>query len=208
MFTTIYYLLALVLILTLHEFAHAWVAYRLGDPTAYRKGRVSLNPLQHIDVLGAIMLFLAGFGWGKPVPVNPQNFKRPMRDQALTALAGPLANLFIAVLVAIPISYLPASFVESGLMAFLQAVLELSLVLFIFNMLPFPPLDGSKFFVLFVPVSQRERYMALLQKMTPFFLIVVVVDLWLLRGILGFSLVWTAVSTATFWLKSALLLVV
>jgi len=208
MFISVYYLLALVIILTVHEAAHAWVAYRLGDPTAQRAGRLSLNPMRHLDLLGTLMLFVAGIGWGKPVPVNPRNFKKPTRDEALTAAAGPLANLFMAVLAAIPISYAPVDGYWGVLHLFSNAVLELSLVLFLFNMLPIPPLDGSKFIAAFVPFKYQASYQSFLQKGLPYFIAFVVVDLYIFGRILGFSVIWTVVSTATFWLKTAILLVV
>jgi Zn-dependent protease len=206
MFVSVYYLLALVLILTVHEFAHAWVALRLGDPTADRAGRVSLNPLKHLDPLGTIMLFLAGIGWGKPVPVDPRNFENPVRDQALTALAGPMANLLLAIMASIPFSFLPELGAIAPLNAFLGAVLELSLVLFLFNMLPFPPLDGSKVFMIFVPKRHQAKYWTYLQKATPYFMLFVVLDLYVFGRMLGFSIVWTVVSEGTFWMKSALIL--
>lgn len=208
MFLTIHYLLALVLILTVHEASHAWVATRLGDPTAQRAGRLSLNPLRHLDLLGTIMLFLAGIGWGKPVPVNPRNFKKPTRDEALTAAAGPLANLFLAILAAIPLSYAPEQGYWGVLILFSNAVMELSLVLFLFNMLPIPPLDGSKFIAAFIPFKYQAAYQRFLQQSLPYFIAFVVIDLYIFGRLLGFSVIWTVVSTATFWLKTAILLVV
>ena len=170
MFLSISYLVALVMILTFHEFAHAWVAQRLGDPTAARAGRVSLNPVRHLDFFGTIMLFVAGIGWGKPVPVNPMNFKNPMRDQAVVAFAGPAANLVLAVLAAIPLSYLPVTEEMMLVRGFCEAVMTLSLVLFIFNMLPFPPLDGSKFLAIFIPRQYHMTYLKFLQKGMPYFI--------------------------------------
>jgi Zn-dependent protease len=208
MFLTVYHLLALVLILTIHEAAHAWVAMRLGDPTAQRAGRVSLNPLRHLDLLGTIMLFLAGIGWGKPVPVNPRNFKNHVRDEALTAAAGPAANLLMAIVAAIPLSYAPTDGYWGIVILFSNAVLELSLVLFLFNMLPFPPLDGSKFFAAFVPFKYQRGYQLFLQKSLPYFIAFVVIDLYIFGRIFGFSIIWEFVSTATFWLKAAILLVI
>lgn len=204
MFLSLYYFAALVLILTVHEASHAWVATRLGDPTAERAGRLSLNPLRHLDPLGVLMMFIAGLGWGKPVPVNPRNFEKPFRDEALTALAGPAANLIMAFVAAIPYSYMPQGYVW----LFCGAVLELSLVLFLFNMLPFPPLDGSKFLTLFVPLRYKARYLEFLEKSTPYFVAFVVIDLYLGQRWFGFSLVWTVVSTLTFWLKTAILVIV
>ena len=208
MFLTIYYLLALVIILTVHEFAHAWVANRLGDPTAERAGRVSLNPLRHLDLLGTLMLFIAGIGWGKPVPINPRNFENPVRDQALTALAGPMANLLMAFVAAIPLSYLPETASTIPWLQFSNAIMELSIVLFLFNMLPFPPLDGSKFIAILVPKRMRARYLEFLHKAAPYFLVFVILDIYFSPRIFGFSLVWFFVSTATFWLKAAILLIV
>lgn len=208
MFLTVYYLLALVLILTLHEAAHAWVANRLGDPTAQRAGRVSLNPMRHLSLLGTLMLFIAGIGWGKPVPVNPRNFKNPVRDEALTAAAGPIANLLMAIVAAIPLSYAPSDGYWGVLILFSSAVLDLSLVLFLFNMLPIPPLDGSKFIAAFIPFKYQASYQGFLQQSLPYFIAFVVIDLYIFGRIFGFSIIWTAVSTATFWLKTAILVVV
>jgi len=204
-FFSIYHFLALVCVLTLHEASHAWVAYRLGDPTAQRAGRLSLNPLRHLDLLGTLMLFVAGMGWGKPVPVDARNFAHPRRDQALTALAGPAANLILAFLVAIPYTYLAQG---SPLWLFSGAVLDLSLVLFFFNMLPFPPLDGSKFYALFFPTSWQARYHRFLNKSTPYALTFLVVDLTFFPEVFGFSLVWSVLSTLVFWLKTAILVII
>lgn len=205
MFLNIYYLLALVLIITVHEFSHAWVASRLGDPTAEREGRVSLNPMRHLDLIGTLMLFLVGIGWGKPVPVNPRNFKRPALDEALTAFAGPAANLLMAIVAAIPVSYISPN---TPIFLFSNAVFELSLILFLFNMLPFPPLDGSKFLMVFIPARFQMKYRQALYTATPYFIFLVILDIYFLPRILGFSVVWEVVSTATFWLKAAILVIV
>lgn len=205
MFLSLYYLVALVLILTVHECSHAWVANRLGDPTAKREGRLTLNPIAHIDILGTIMLFLVGIGWGKPVPVNPMNFEKPVRDQALTAFAGPLANLALAFLAAIPYSYMDG---VEPVFLFSEAVLDLSIVLFLFNMLPIPPLDGSKFIGILVPKRYHQVYETFLRKGLPYFIVFMVLDLYFFDEIFGASLVWTAVSQLTFYLKAAILLIV
>lgn len=207
MFLSIYYLLALVLILTVHEAAHAYTALRLGDPTAQRAGRVSLNPLRHLDPLGTIMLFVAGIGWGKPVPIDARNFKKPIWDQAMTALAGPVANLILAILAAIPFSYLPDAG-YAGVKLFCQAVMDLSILLFLFNMLPFPPLDGSKFVVILVPKKYQMRFLQALQKSMPYFIALVVIDLYFMGRVLGFSLVWTIIEQATYWVRTAILTLV
>lgn len=205
MFLSFTYLLALVVVLTFHEASHAWTALRLGDPTAQREGRLSLNPLRHLDLVGTLMLFFAGMGWGKPVPVNPRNFEKPFRDEALTALAGPAMNLILAFLAAIFYGYLP---VNLWLWTFSGALLDLSLVLFLFNMLPFPPLDGSKFLILFIPARFRANYHAFLEKSTMYFVAFMVIDLYFFDRVFGASLVWTVVSTITFWIKTSILVIV
>ncbi|MEK9159631.1 MAG: site-2 protease family protein [Patescibacteria group bacterium] len=205
MFLSPYYLIALVLVLTFHECSHAWTAHRLGDNTAKREGRLTLNPLAHLDILGTLMLFFVGIGWGKPVPVNPQNFEKPVRDQALTALAGPLANLALAFIAAIPYSYLSQ---VTPLYALSEAVLDVSIVLFLFNMLPIPPLDGSKFMGIFVPRRFYPLYEKFLSKGLPYFIVLMFVDLYFFEELFGMSFIWTAVSQLTFWLKAAILLIV
>lgn len=205
MFLSPYHLVALVLVLTFHECSHAWTANRLGDPTAKREGRLTLNPLAHLDILGTIMLFFVGIGWGKPVPVNPHNFEKPKRDQALTALAGPLANLALAFVAAIPYSYM--SQVEP-LYYLSEAVLDVSIVLFLFNMLPIPPLDGSKFVGIFVPRRLYPLYEKFLSKGLPYFIVLMFVDLYFFEDLFGISFIWTAVSQLTFYLKAAILLIV
>lgn len=208
MFLSVYYLLALVFILTVHEAAHAWTAMRLGDPTAQHAGRVSLNPVRHLSFFGTVMLFIAGIGWGKPVPVNPRNFRNPMRDQAITAFAGPAANLFLAILAAIPLSYLPESGGTEWILTFCQAVMQLSLVLFVFNMIPVPPLDGSKFLGIFVPKRFHMKYFVFLDSGMPYFMALLIFDLYFLQNILGYSLIWKGVSTVTYWMMAAILAVI
>ncbi|HEC21018.1 MAG TPA: site-2 protease family protein [Candidatus Peregrinibacteria bacterium] len=170
----IYFIVALLVAITVHEFAHAWTATYLGDPTAQYQGRISLNPLRHLDPLGTLMLFIAGFGWGKPVPFNPRNLKNPHRDSALIALAGPLANLIIILVFAIPYRYLFGHLsiltLENSFsftfffFRLIQAIISLNLILMIFNLLPFPPLDGAKIFSIFIPsrylskLATYERY--------------------------------------------------
>ncbi|MFA5855141.1 MAG: site-2 protease family protein [Candidatus Gracilibacteria bacterium] len=201
MYLSIFYFLALIPILTLHEAAHAFAALKLGDPTAERAGRVSLNPLRHLSLLGTIMLFLAGFGWGKPVPVNPRNFAHPLRDSALTALAGPMANLLIAILAAIFYEYLPDGTI---LWAVSNAFLELSLLLFLFNMLPFPPLDGSKFWILLLPAQYRQSVQDFFEKTMPYFVAFVVIDVYFFERAFGFSFIKMFMGCGVFSLRSAL----
>ncbi|MFH1299200.1 MAG: site-2 protease family protein [Patescibacteria group bacterium] len=186
----LYFIPALVVVLTFHEFAHAWTANYLGDSTAKYNGRVSLNPLRHLDLMGTLMLFLVGLGWGKPVPVDPRNFEHPVRDSAITAAAGPLANLAIAFVAAFPYKYLVGTFAGT----LFGAVFQLSIVLFIFNLLPFPPLDGSKVLGFFIPTRYQRNYQEFLYHGTKYFMIFVLADLFLVKEILGYSLLWYAIS--------------
>lgn len=162
MLSVVYFILALVIVVTIHEFCHAWVANKLGDPTAKIAGRLTLNPAAHIDLMGALMLFLVHIGWGKPVPVNPHYFKHPKRDEALTALAGPFSSLFLAFLLTLPLKYF-ALVIPEQVFQFLLTVFDTALVLFIFNMLPFPPLDGSKIAGIFIPKRFHHLYQQYLQ---------------------------------------------
>lgn len=165
-------LAAVLLCLTVHETCHGLAAYALGDPTARRAHRLSLNPLRHIDWFGLLMMFAAGFGWAKPVPVDPNFFKKPKQGMALTALAGPVSNFLLAFLMlfAAKIIFSGASWSQTNeaILDFMLTVAVLSIGLGLFNLLPIPPLDGSK--VLFSVLPDRaydqlmryERYGMLL----------------------------------------------
>ena len=151
-----------LLCITLHELSHGYVAYRLGDTTAKDAGRLTLNPIKHIDVMGLLMMVVFRFGWAKPVPVDMRNFKHPKRDMAVTALAGPVSNvliccivLFIYGLIFLPCKLSGSSFLDSVLdMVYITAYLSIALA--IFNIIPIPPLDGSK--VLFSLMSDESYY--------------------------------------------------
>ena len=146
-----------VICITLHELSHGVVALKLGDPTARNAGRLTLNPLKHIDLFGLICLAVFGFGWAKPVPINMRNFKNPRRGMGLTALAGPAANMVLAVVfLALWGFFTPALYagkVGSVVLDVLRSTAVLSIGLAIFNILPIPPLDGSK--VVFSIASER-----------------------------------------------------
>ena len=155
---------AVLLCLTVHETCHGLAAYRLGDTTAKSMHRLSFNPLRHIDWLGLAMMFFAGFGWAKPVPVDPRYFKKPKEGMAVTALAGPVSNLLLAAL-AIGISkviylYVPYTAALDVLFVFLLYILApLSVGLGLFNLLPIPPLDGSKVLGALLPDETYFRLM-------------------------------------------------
>ena len=147
--------MCLVVLLSFHEYAHAWMAHKCGDDTARIMGRMTINPIVHIDLLGTVflplMMLMLGpsfmfFGWAKPVPVNPANLSNRKRDDILISMAGPAMNLILAfVLLAILrlLAELPASFSESAIVEELPRIITLSLVLCVFNLMPIPPLDGS-----------------------------------------------------------------
>lgn len=158
----------LLVALIVHECAHAWVANRLGDDTAAKEGRLTLNPLAHLDPLGTIMLLFSGLiGWAKPVPVNPANMRNPVRDMTLVALAGPLSNLALAVVAAILWwlyaglgldSRLPESIhLPLSTMLFLAGPMNIGLALF--NMLPIPPLDGFRVLSYFIKAETQQKIM-------------------------------------------------
>ena len=157
-------LAAVFLCLTIHETCHGLAAYALGDPTAKRAHRLSLNPLRHIDWIGFVMMIVAGFGWAKPVPVNPNYFRKPKQGMAVTALAGPVSNLLLAVLfLGIgKVIYLYAPY-SAGMNVFFEwclfTVAPMSVGMGLFNLIPIPPLDGSKVLAMFLPNSAYGQLM-------------------------------------------------
>ncbi|MFC1484716.1 site-2 protease family protein [Candidatus Neomarinimicrobiota bacterium] len=157
--------------LTIHELAHGYVAYRLGDPTAKNAGRLTLNPISHLDPIGTLMLFIVHFGWAKPVPVDPRYFANPKRDMLWVALAGPGSNVALAFLSGLIIRFInanpylfQASFLGEAFAGMMVLSLQINLALAIFNLLPIPPLDGSKVLYGLLPpryehvVYNLERY--------------------------------------------------
>tara|TARA_Y100001947_G_scaffold76368_1_gene64618 strand:+ start:106 stop:723 length:618 start_codon:yes stop_codon:yes gene_type:complete len=133
----------LIFALCFHEFAHAWVAYKLGDPTAKQSGRLTLNPLAHLDPMGSLMILIIGFGYAKPVPVDARYLKNPRTDMMKVAFAGPAANLLLAFVGG---TIIRAHIVGGSLILMLYLFTQINIMLAIFNMIPIPPLDGSQIF--------------------------------------------------------------
>lgn len=157
-------LVTIFVILPIHEWVHGFVAYKLGDKTAKYSGRLTLNPLKHIDPLGAAWMILFRFGWAKPVPVDARNFKNPKVGMALTALAGPMSNLIVALVSALALNGLFNFYgVIPGnlfvyIVAFLSTFIHLNVSLAVFNLLPLPPLDGSRILGAFLPDKLLYKY--------------------------------------------------
>ncbi|OPL15894.1 MAG: peptidase [delta proteobacterium ML8_D] len=155
----------ILLAVTVHEMAHGWVAYRLGDPTAKLMGRFSLNPVRHLDPIGTIVFFLTQtIGWAKPVPVNPSYFKNPRNDMVWVALAGPGANILLAVLSAVLLRQVLGSFWETSgffvrpLLYMAYVSVQINIGLAVFNLLPIPPLDGSKVLMGILPPTLASSF--------------------------------------------------
>ena len=161
--------------LPIHEYAHALVATKLGDQTARLSGRLTINPLAHLDIIGSLMILFVGFGYAKPVPVNPRNFKNPKVGMALTAIAGPIANIIMAIIfillkdivMLVPVKSQFAYVILSAVYTFLYFAAYINIGLAVFNLLPIPPLDGSRILQLLIPdkyyfkFAQYERYIVI-----------------------------------------------
>jgi Zn-dependent protease len=172
-FVFLAYIVALIIGITVHEFAHAWMAHRCGDNTAKFEGRLTLNPLAHLDPLGTVMLFIVGFGWGKPVPINPSNLDKKS-DELKVAFAGIVTNILLALLLAIPIriALMQGVLIESSaVLSFLNIIVDLNIILAVFNLLPIPPLDGSHLVEYFLNRESKYAY----QTVGPFILIGVLI---------------------------------
>ena len=197
---TVLTIFTLVTAVTIHEFSHALVASALGDNTARRLGRLSLNPMRHLDPGGALMMFIVGFGWGKPVPVDPSQLSRGHTDTALVATAGPLSNLMFAFMLAIPfkmgvlvptslsldrVAHVMTGGLREGVADVLALLIFFNLLLGVFNLLPLAPLDGSRVLAGFVPREHTAAY-GNLQRYGPALLVAII----MIDFALGFGFLW------------------
>lgn len=159
---------AALIALSVHEFAHGYVSTKLGDPTPKADGRLTLNPLAHLDPIGTLLMILTGFGWARPVQINPSYYKDRTRGMALTAFAGPFSNLvlaFLGMLLGVSVAAILSSFGVAGnivanVLTFTSVFTQLNLSFMVFNFIPFPPLDGFK---IFGPIMTRKVYYSILR---------------------------------------------
>lgn len=215
----VYLIIAILLSLSFHELAHAFISYRLGDPTARDHGRLTLNPLKHLDPIGTIMIIASmisggrGFGWARPVPINPMYYKDKKKGTILTSLAGPLSNILLALLFAFPFYYIGTSFGAQSINEFsLKAILfnfgymfySINIGLAVFNIIPVPPLDGSKILSGVLPsryyfrLMQYENYIGIIflilifafprvlsTILSPLYYVVETAIMFIVKGVLG-----------------------
>ena len=166
---------ALLIAITFHEFAHARMAYYFGDTTAQRQGRMNLNPLSHLDPIGTIMILLVGFGWAKPVPINPYNFNQYRKGLRWVSFAGPMVNFILGFLSLLFFSILFSRGITDGLfLQFVMVLTQLNILLGIFNLIPIPPLDGSKILMSFLPDAYLGHY-RIIEQYAPLILLILIV---------------------------------
>lgn len=169
---------SLIIAITIHEFSHALAADRLGDPTPRSQGRLSLNPLKHLDPVGTIMIFLVHFGWGKPVVIDPYNFKNPKRDEIIVSVAGPASNLLLAIFLSIIIRLLPLNLLAALI---ISTIIQLNILLAVFNLIPIPPLDGSKILLNLLPTHLSEQWQEIFNQYG-FILLIILLFLPIING--------------------------
>ena len=181
---------AVLIAITFHEFAHAFAADKLGDDTPRRQGRLSLNPLQHLDPVGSLLLLFAGFGWGKPVEINPRNFNRNIsmeKADAIVSIAGPLMNLFLAIIFTLIycaiVKFAPNILIGTtggAIQLLLMSIVSINIGLGVFNLIPLPPLDGSKVIMPFLPAKVKSFF---IEREQIFYIVFVI--LWI-TGLAGY----------------------
>ena len=175
----------LLLALTFHEYSHGRMAYELGDPTAARAGRLTLNPLSHLDPIGTLALFLFHFGWAKPVPINPYYFKNPRRDIILVSIAGPGANFILAIISGLALKLMThIGLYNTAAWRMMLYTMYINVILAMFNLIPIPPLDGAK--VLFGLIRVRESTIFMLERSGPMILLALI----LLGSFSGINILW------------------
>lgn len=171
---------ALLIAITVHEFAHAYMAERLGDPTPRIQKRLTLNPLAHLDPLGTLMILIVGFGWGKPVQFDPYNLENPKKDAAFISLAGPVTNIILAIALSLVLrlaysAVIPGSVLLNGI---LQPVIYLNIVLALFNLIPIHPLDGGKILVGLLPDKDAIEVDSFLRRYGIFILLLMLLPIY------------------------------
>ena len=175
---------AILLALTVHEYAHGWIAWLKGDNTARSQGRLTLNPVAHLDIFGTLMLLFGPFGWAKPVPVNPYNLDNPRRDMLYVSVAGPASNILLAMIIGFIYRFLMligfAGHLHPYLVIFIQLAVIINLGLSFFNLIPIPSLDGSKILMSLLPPSKLMSYLNIMQHAPKVFLLLILAE-WGLR---------------------------
>ena len=182
----------ILIALTVHEYFHGYVAWKKGDNTAKQAGRLTFNPIAHLDVFGTLMLFFGPFGWAKPVPVNPYNLDNPKRDMIFVGAAGPVSNIVLALLFGFTLRFLSASGAAASLspmvLAFLQLSIMINLGLSFFNLIPVPPLDGSNILMGFLPQDKVAIYIKYVKYAPQVFIFLIVTDWIYSRFHIGYPL--------------------